>query len=705
MNLAETINFDEKPKILIVDDVPSNLLVLKGILEDLDAEVHQASGGNEALTLALDHDFALILLDIHMPNMDGYEVAVHLRSYVRTQKVPIIFVTAIFKEEEYKQKGYDVGAVDYLEKPVNPDYLLAKVNVFLELHQQKQALQNQQHKTEITLSAIPDPVITVIGNRIVYMNETATSLAQVFGHTKPCKSLVELFIFSPENLKQIQKIVAESSQLPPEQAHAVELTFASPKSSNNYVYEFRVVPLRGKSASTEETVLIFHDISSLRSLSQEMAYQAFHDPLTTCPNRRFFEDRLKSAASRYERNKNHLAIMLIGLDSFKQLNDSAGRDVGDKILRMVTERLKTALRDSETLCRLGSDEFSILFEDIDDIDMLKLPAERILGLLSEPFNINNEEYKVSASIGITSTNLGPNIHPTSMLSDADLALCEAKKQGGNRTAFFDLSMRESLNQKIRLDKELIQAITDSQFCLYYQPQVDVHSGKIIGMEALIRWHHPEKNLVPPLDFLPTLESTGLIKEVGAWVIKEACQQAEQWQQEGLEVPCISVNVSAKQFTEKGLPDYVKATLSEHGLTPDKLGIEITETLFMESTMQVENNLRELHDMGCEISLDDFGTGYSALSYLLRFPIDVIKIDQVFIHSLLTQPQYKDMVSAIIHMAHGFSKMKVLCEGVENVSELAILNEMKCDTYQGYLYSKPLPANEMKQLLLNEQQTG
>jgi len=701
MNLAEEINFEEKSKILIVDDVPSNLLVLKGILEGVDANIYEASGGNEALALALDHDFALILLDIHMPHMDGYDVAIHLRSYARTQKVPIIFVTAVFKEEEYKQKGYRVGAVDYLEKPVNPDYLLAKVNVFLELYEQKQALQTQQHKTEITLSAIPDPVITVTGNRIVYMNESAISLARVFGHTKPCKSLVELFIFSPDNLKKIQKIVSESSQVPPNQTHAVELTFASPKTSNNYVYEFRVVPLRGKSASAEEIVLVFHDISSIRSLSQEMDYQAFHDPLTTCPNRRFFEDTLKSAASRYDRNKNHLAIMLIDLDNFKHVNDSAGHDVGDNVLRMVAERIKTALRDSEMLCRLGSDEFSILFEDIENIDMLKLPAERILSLLSKPFSIHNEAHKVSASIGITSTILDPNIHPTNMLSDADLAVHSAKKQGGNSTVFFDMSMRESLNQKIRLDKELLQAIKESQFCLYYQPQVDIHTGKITGMEALIRWNHPEKNLVQPLVFLPTLENTGLIKEVGAWVIKEACQQTEQWQKEGLKVPCISVNVSPKQFTEKGLPEFVKSTLDKHGLTPDKLGIEITETLFMESTVLVENNLKALHDMGCKISLDDFGTGYSALSYLLRFPIDIIKIDQVFIRSLSTQPQYKDMVSAIIHMAHGFSRMKVLCEGVENESELAILNEMKCDTYQGYLYSKPLPANEMKQLLLNE----
>ena len=701
MDQAEKINFEEKPKILIVDDVPSNLLVLKGILEDLEAEVHEASGGNEALALALDHDFALILLDIHMPNMDGYEVAVHLRSFLRTQKVPIIFVTAIFKEEEYKQKGYSVGAVDYLEKPVNPDYLLAKVNVFLELHEQKQALQAQQHKTEITLSAIPDPVITVTGNRIVYMNETAMSLARVLGHTKVCKSLVELFIFSPDNLKKIQRIVSESSQALPEQAQSVELSFYSPKTFNNYVYEFRVVPLRGKSSSTEEIVLVFHDISSLRSLSEEMAYQAFHDTLTTCPNRRFFEDALKSAALRYKRNKNDLALMLIDLDNFKQVNDSAGHDVGDELLRMVTERIQTALRDSETLCRLGGDEFSILFEDIEDVYMLKLPAERIIKLLSEPFTINNEEHKVGASIGITSTQLAPDIHPTSMLSDADLAMYEAKKQGRNRTVFFDISMRDNLNQKMRLDKELIQAITDLQFCLYYQPQVEVDTGKIIGIEALIRWSHPEKGLVPPLEFLPTLESTGLIKKVGAWVIKEACRQAEQWQQDGLNVPCISVNVSAKQFTEKGLPEYINNTLNEHGLAPDQLGIEITETLFMESTLQVENNLKELHDMGCKISLDDFGTGYSALSYLLRFPIDIIKIDQVFIRSLLTQPQYKDMVNAIIHMAHGFSKMQVLCEGVENVSELAVLNEMECDTYQGYLYSKPLPANEMKQLLLNE----
>jgi len=692
---------NNRPKILIVDDVPANLFALNALLGTVDADVLQASNGNDALAMALDHDFSMILLDVQMPEMDGYEVAEFLRSYTKTQHVPIIFITAIFKGEEYQVKGYSVGAVDYIEKPINEEFLIAKVNVFLKLHRQKLHLKHEQRKTEITLSAIPDPVITVQGSDIVYMNGAALSLSRVFGHTKQCTSLIDLFGFSPSNLEQILNIVDSVSGISGEQDLTLELTFSSLHSSNDYIYEFKVVPLRGMSDFSEEVILVFHDISNLRSLSKEMAYQATHDPLTGCSNRRYFEDVFKNAVTRFIRNKRNVAIMLIDLDNFKDINDSIGHTAGDEALRIASKRIQEGLRDVDSLCRIGGDEFCVLFEEVESLELLEIPAKRIIESLSKPFILENEECTLGASIGVTSTLIDPDRDAAGMLSDADLAMYEAKHQGKNRYIFFKEDMRQHLQDKLALDKELINAISKLEFCLHYQPQIDIKTGLITGLEALIRWNHPEKGLVSPVYFLSTLESTGLIKTVGSWVIVEACRQIQEWHRLGFVVPCVSVNVSPKQFEEKGFPDFVKNTMDKYGVSPKELGIEITETLFMESTLLVEDNLRQLHDMGCKISLDDFGTGYSALSYLIRFPIDVIKIDQAFIKRLASHPQYQDMVTAIIQMAHGFSGMKVISEGVEKVSVLSMLNEMNCDSYQGFLHSKPLPSSEVVKKLVLE----
>jgi len=684
-----------RPKILAVDDIPANLIMLRALLDDVDADIDEATNGNEALALALDNEYALILLDVQMPDMDGFEVAAILRTHDHTKKTPIIFITALSHEIKYQAKGYSVGAVDYLSKPLNPSFLMTKVDVFLELYKQKQEIAIQQRKTEITLSAIPDPVLTVVGDDITYLNEPAKALSRIFGHKTDCTSLIDLFGFNEENLLKIQCLVNLTSQNSAHNDAHLELTFSLKGSGSNMVYEFSLVPLQGLSNSEPEVVLIFHDVSNNRALSKELSHQAFHDPLTNLPNRRFLVDAFDAALARKQRNKKHVVILMIDLDDFKTINDTAGHQAGDLALIETADRVQSCLRDADIFCRLGGDEFCILMENIESIDEIEFPVKRILESLRQPFAVNKDEYLLSASIGITSTLLNNDYNSLDMMSDADMALYKAKERGKGQFCLFEPDMRLLLEDKLRLDKELMSAIARKEFVLYYQPQANVDTGELCGMEALIRWNHPQRGIVGPDDFLDVLESTGMIKTVGAWVISEAVAQIKTWQDDGLNVPCVSVNVSPKQFNEKGLIGHVHDTLAKHNVEATLLGIEITENLFMELTSQVESNLKVLSNLGCKIALDDFGTGYSSLSYLLRFPINTIKIDKAFITHLNEKPEYLEMVKAIIRLAHGFNGMTVISEGVEDLTSLELLREIHCDMFQGYYLDKPITAVEMK----------
>jgi len=698
----------ERSKVLVVDDMPANLLAMSLLLENINVDVYQACCGNDALAMVLSHSFSLVLLDVQMPEMDGYEVATLIHSHPLTNHVPIIFLTANSRGKENRLKGYSAGAVDYLEKPIEEESLLAKVQLFKELDEKNRALEQLQRraellqrKTEATLGSIPDPLICVQGDKIVFLNKSAESLVKSFLCKQTCTSLKELFSFSPENLSQIQQIIRGAADIDDMHDESLEITFSVPKTSKSLTYEFRVAPLRGSKNAVDEVILIFHDVTQLVLMSEELSHQAFHDTLTQLPNRRSLEDVFKRAVSRKERNGVDFAVMLIDLDNFKRVNDSAGHCAGDEVLCEAARRIRACLRDIDTLSRIGGDEFCVIIEEVQSIDSLELPARRIVDSVSCPYEINQTEHKIGASIGVTSTLIDDERDLTSMLTDADLAMYEAKNGGKNQFFVFNSKMRIEMHNKLRLDQELISAIANSEFCLYYQPQVSIKNGKIIGLEALIRWNHPKKGLVGPLEFIPMLESTGMIKTVGMWVIEEACCQIAQWLSSGIEVPCISVNVSSQQFEQKELSEYIFTTMQRYDVKPEYLGIEITESLFMGLTMHVENNLKQIHEMGCKISMDDFGTGYSSLSYLLRFPIDVIKIDQSFVRGVLDNEKNQNMIRTIVSLGHDYNGMKVIAEGVETSSVLSLLKEIGCDYYQGYFYSKPLAAHIAEENLLED----
>lgn len=445
------------------------------------------------------------------------------------------------------------------------------------------------------------------------------------------------------------------------------------------------------------------EMEEVKRARQSLDYMAHFDALTELPNRTLLKDRIQQAISHAQRNGGMVGILFLDLDNFKVVNDTIGHTLGDVLLKRVAHRIADCLREGDTAARLGGDEFVVMLPDISDAQDAAKVAGKILESLASPFDIDQHEVFISVSIGIS---IYPNNskHMDGLLADADGAMYHAKKLGKNNYQFFTPEMNGSAQNYMKLEKHLRRALEQNQFRLYYQPQVDIETGLIIGMEALIRWFSPELGMIAPCDFIPLAEETGLIVSIGAWVLKTACAQAKFWQQNGLPVR-VAVNLSSRQFHQvqnhqqnrHPLLDAVLNALDESGLPPDLLELEITEGILMQhldTTMEILNTLKS---RGVRLSVDDFGTGYSSLSYLKRFPIDTLKIDKSFVNDISTNPSDKAIVAAITVMAQQL-KLEVVAEGVESEAQLEFLRELRCHYLQGYYFSKPLPADEVLLLL-------
>jgi diguanylate cyclase (GGDEF)-like protein len=426
----------------------------------------------------------------------------------------------------------------------------------------------------------------------------------------------------------------------------------------------------------------------LEEVNAQLQHVATHDSLTGLPNRLLLADRLNQAIAQAQRHQHLFAVFIVDLDRFKAINDSLGHLAGDAMLKEVARRLAAALRQADTLARMGGDEFVLILNEITRPEDIETIAAKVLAHITQPMKLSDLELHASASIGI-SIYPSDGGNPETLLQHADAAMYQAKKGGRNAYRLFTPEMNAFARERLELENGLRRALLHREFILHYQPKVDVRTGSIDSAEALIRWQHPTRGLIAPMDFIPLAEETGLIIPIGEWVLNEACRQAQSWRASGLRPLRVAVNLSAQQFRQKKLVDIVSAALRTAGLEPRYLELELTESTVMHDAEQSIEILRELSALGVRISVDDFGTGYSSLSYLRRLPLDKLKIDRTFIRELATSRDDAAIVRAIVSLAHNL-RIKVIAEGVETPDQLVYLREAGCDQYQGYHYSAPVP---------------
>ncbi len=582
-----------KADILIVDDTPMNLRLLSTMLSDQGYEVRQAINGKMALTAVQTCPPSLILLDIMMPDIDGYEVCSFLKNDPKTADIPIIFLSALDDVLD-KVKAFKVGGVDYITKPFEFEEILARVKNQLALKDAKSKLS--------TLNS------------------------------------------------QLEKRVEQRKK-------------------------------------------------QLEVANAKLLEMALHDPLTGLPNRRFLMEQLEQSLNRAKQDsQSQFAVLFLDCDRFKVVNDSLGHLVGDELLIALSRRLETLLNPDDILARLGGDEFIILLKSIHHSQQVTQIANSILEALSQPFQLEGYEVFINTSIGIALWH--PNYeNPEHLLRDADNAVYKAKALGRGRYHIFDSTMHVAAINTLELETELHKAIKEQELVVYYQPIVVLNTGQIVGFEALVRWQHPTRGLISPHSFIPIAEEIGLIIPLGQWVLHQSCQQLQTWKKQNLvdDSFFVSVNLSARQLTQLNLNEQVDQIIHDTQINPQCLKLEITESSLMENPQIAIEILKKFKQRGIQLGIDDFGTGYSSLSYLHYFPLDTLKIDQSFVKQIDENSKHLGLVPIIINIAK-ILEMNVIAEGIETQSQLKQLLSLNCKLGQGYLFSRPVNAQEAIRLV-------
>ena len=435
-----------------------------------------------------------------------------------------------------------------------------------------------------------------------------------------------------------------------------------------------------------------------RKRTQErLAYLAQYDQLTELPNRSLFNERLTASIQQAQRHNRNMVLMFLDLDHFKDINDTLGHSAGDKLLKDVAKRLQHCVRAEDTIARLGGDEFTIIMNEIHHRQDSATVAEKILDTLSHPFVLEHEEVFVTTSIGIAGyPRCGKD--PETLIRHADTALYRAKSEGRSNYQFFESEMNQAVTERMNMINALRHATKRDEFFLYYQPLINARTGEVYGMEALLRWQHPERGLIPSSEFIPLLEETGLILSVGEWVLHEACRQNRIWQEAGLGPLIVSINLSVRQFHKRNLVDVVTSAIDEAGIDPQQVQLEVTESVLLDRSHSANKILARLGDKGIKLAIDDFGTGYSSLSYLKQYPFDTLKFDRSFIQGITNSDNGAAIVASVINLGHSLG-MTVVAEGVESQQQLTILHDHKCDQFQGYLFGYPMSAESSTRWLV------
>jgi diguanylate cyclase (GGDEF)-like protein/PAS domain S-box-containing protein len=635
-----------------------------------------------------------VLIDLALPDCPG--IAAFDQMFAAAPQIPILILSAS-PDEETAKLAVQHGAQDYFIKDHLNEFPLPKaVAGMVDRAANLEALFEEKERAEVTLNSIGDAVIsTDVEGRVTYLNLVAERLTGWPREEAAGRPLEDVFQIIDSDTRET---VPNPMALATRSNMTVGLTpncVLIRRDGAEAAIEDSAAPIHDRRGQVTGAVMVFHDVSRARALSQRMAHLAEHDSLTDLPNRLLLNDRLAQAMALAQRHNEKMAVLFLDVDRFKHINDSLGHDTGDRLLQSVAERLRQCVRTSDTVSRQGGDEFVVLLSEVMHAQDATICAEKILLAVSLPHHIDQHDVHVTASIGIVMYPDDGEDADT-LLKNADFAMYQAKDSGRNNYQFYEAELNSTASERQSLETGLRYAIQDHEFALYYQPQIDLKSGAMTGVEALIRWRHPTRGMILPEQFISIAEESGLIVPIGQWVLREGCRQARSWQDAGLPVR-LAINISAVELRAKDFVAGVRRVLAETRFDPRCLVLELTETFLMQDSKSTGNVLGAIKGMGVQLALDDFGTGYSSLSYMRRFPIDILKVDKSFVRDLTTDADDASIVSAVINMGKSLH-MRVIAEGVETQAQLTFLEEHDCLEGQGNYFSCPLAAPEFGGLL-------
>jgi diguanylate cyclase (GGDEF)-like protein/PAS domain S-box-containing protein len=686
-------------RLLIVDDNELNRDMLARRLARKGYEISMAESAHGLLQRVKQDGIDLVLLDIEMPEVSGLDALKTLRDAYSAIELPVIMVTAKNQSDDIV-RALDLGANDYLTKPIDFPVAVARIGTQLSHKRAQEALKESEERYALAARGSNDGLWdwNLSANIVHFSPRWKAMLGYQEGQIgdRPEEWFDRIHDADRERVKE--EIAAHQRGLTP-----------------HFESEHRVLHKDGSFRWMLSRGVAVHDASGntlrMAGSQTDITEGKVSDPLTGLPNRLLFIDRVGRLIKHKKRRKDHLfAVLFMDLDGFKMINDSMGHLIGDQLLLGVANRLEKCLRSTDTVARLGEtftvarlggDEFTVLLDDIKDPSDAKRAADRMMKALATPFILGGKEVFTSVSIGIALSNSAYE-QPEEILRDADTAMYRAKSLGKARYEVFDADMRASVMARLQLETDLRRALERGEFRNFYQPIVTLVSGEIAGFEALLRWQHPTRGLLGPIEFIPVAEETGLIRELGWWNLREACRQISEWRA-GLIAHrhlTISVNLSAKQFLQPNLVEDIKKLLRELDLSPEALKLEITESTVMADPSGAVEMLQQIKSLGIRLAIDDFGTGYSSLSYLHRFPLDTLKIDRSFISGMGDEGEGMEIARTILPMANNL-RLDVVAEGVETVQQVAMLKKLECKYGQGFYFSRPLSAEGTTALLAGD----
>lgn len=708
----------DKPIVLHVDDDAVSLMMAEGALEDAGFLVVQAEDGIQAIEQFNQHEPDLIIMDAVMPNMDGFEAISQIRKLPLGAHVPILMITGL-DDLDSITRAYNEGATDFLTKPINFFILPHRVQYMLRSKDTADALRSSQAKLDNAqrIARLGHWEWNVETADMSWSREFARILrlpADVFQG-----SWQEFVACIGDTDRQALQLAAEHAV---EEARAFNVEFTVSDAAMN---ESRTIRLEAE-AHLNEAGECTHMLGTMQDITERTDAQrqihnlAYFDLVTGLPNRAQLNEQLNYVLKLAQRNKSQFALLFLDLDHFKQVNDTLGHDAGDDLLQQVSQRLTLVVRESDTIgrsvefsadepgdkntvARLGGDEFVVLLGQINRAEDAARVAERIASAINEPFTIGDQDVSVTTTIGISVFPADGGDSET-LMKHADVAMYHAKEQGRNGYQFYSRGIHEQALARFSMERELKIAIESNQLYLLYQPKIEMATGMVLGVEALVRWNHPENGSISPAEFIPLAEETGLILPLGQWVLKNACRQMQSWIEAGVGPFSMAVNCSPVQFIRGDMIQDIDDAISGSGLDPRWLEVELTESLLLQNIDAGIDILKRMKQIGIQVSIDDFGTGFSSLSYLKRLPVDKLKIDRQFVTDLVTDAGDAAIVSAIITLSHNLN-LTVVAEGVETQEQYDLLNEFKCNEAQGYLISYPLAVSEMEAWLIKHNGTS